>query len=408
MVIEIDEIFVGVDISKDSFETAIKDFEKNLLVKTSSYKQDLHGMENFINNMETTKNVMKADILIGMEATGIYHLALYNELGKRGYKVRIFNALELVKYHKGKIRKTKTDKIDAELIADALIYEGYKPLKENTPKDIATLREYCRIRERIIRKLSICKVQAIRNLDTVLRGYDKVFDDTFCKTSKHVLKKHLKIGGIKVPVKDEMIKLLNKYMNMAKAKDKANKICNTFQNVLIVDHLIKPDIYELYFLMDQMELLEKQLTRIQKKLEKALSSTKSKIVTIPGVGIVTGATILSEIGNINNFDSPTKLVAFAGLDPTVKQSGKFKANNTNISKRGSPALREALYLAAFGSLKSNPACKAVYDRMIARGKHFKVAMCATARKLLHIIYSVLKNNKEFFVPEYLMVNAKPR
>jgi len=396
-----EEAYVGVDTSKDTFEVAIKDCRKNELVKTTNYNQNLQGIDDLIVQIEAVKNTMNADILIGMEATGIYHLPLYHELMKRGYKVRVFNALELVKFRRGKIRKTKTDKIDAGLIAEALIYEEYKPIKAEVPENIGTLREYCRIRERIVYKLSTCKVQATRDLDIILRGYDKLFDDTFCKTSRYILKRYLKRNSIQTPIESDITGLLNKYMNRSRAEDKARKICQVFKNALTVNHLIDPAIYELHLLISQMELLEKQIMKIQNKVEKVFSSIKSKIITIPGVGIPTGATILSEIGNIDNFESATKLVAYAGLDPVVKESGNFKANNTDISKRGSPALREALYLAAFGSLNSNPVCKAVYDRMISKGKHFKVAMCAVARKLLHIIFSVLKNNKDFYIPQYI-------
>jgi len=398
---EMEEIYVGIDASKDTFEVSIKDWRKNLLVKPRSYGQSKEDMEKFLELVETTRRTMGAQTLIGMEATGIYHLPLYNELARIGYRVRIFNALELVKYHKGRIRKTKTDKIDSGVIADALILEGYKPPKEDISENITTLREYCRVRERLVYKLSVCKVQATRDLDTILRGYDKLFDDTFCKTSKLILKKCFRHGRIKMPVEREVTVLLNRYMNKSRAEEKARKICLTFQNALRVDHLIAPSIHELDLLIAQMEMLEKQIKNTEDEIEKIFSTTKSKITTIPGIGTITGAIILSEIGNIRNFESAKQLVAYAGLDPIVKESGKSKASSTNISKRGSPALREALYLAAFGSLQHNPVSKAIYERMKSKDKHFKVALCAVARKLLHIIFSVLKNDRDFYVPSYI-------
>ena len=398
---KMEEIYVGIDVSKDTFEVSIKDWRKNLLVKPRSYVQTRDGMEKFLEHVETTRSTMGAQTLIGMEATGIYHLPLYNALARRGYRVRIFNALELVKYHKFRIRKTKTDKIDSGVIADALIHEGYKPPKEDTSENITTLREYCRVRERLVYKLSVCKVQATRDLDTILRGYDKLFDDTFCKTSRLILKKYLRQKRIKIPVEREVTDLLNKYMSKSRAEEKARKIVLAFQNALRVDHLIAPTVRELYLLMAQMELLEKQIKLTENKIQKVFSTTKSKITTIPGIGTVTGAIILSEIGNIRNFERAEQLVAYAGLDPVVKESGKYKASSSNIYKRGSPALREALYLAAFGSLKHYPVCKLVYERMRSKDKHFKVALCAVARKLLHIIYSVLKNDRDFYVPNYI-------
>ena len=125
------------------------------------------------------------------------------------------------------------------------------------------------------------------------------------------------------------------------------------------------------------------------------------LTSIPGVGEITAATILGEIGDINRFDSPKKLIAYAGLDPSVFQSGKFKAKNNKISKRGSHYLRKALYQASFAGVSKqksgirNATLYQYYTKKFEEGKAYKVALIATSNKLLRIIYGILKNGETF-------------
>ena len=121
----------------------------------------------------------------------------------------------------------------------------------------------------------------------------------------------------------------------------------------------------------------------------------SKIMSVPGIGDTVGPIILGEIGNIDRFSSPKKLVAFAGLDSIVSQSGRFENKTGKISKRGSPMLRQALFLAANVARMNDDVLKRFYDKKRSEGKHHYSALNAVAAKLLRIIYSVLKNNQEY-------------
>ena len=120
----------------------------------------------------------------------------------------------------------------------------------------------------------------------------------------------------------------------------------------------------------------------------------TQITTIPGIDEISGAMILGEIGDIHRFTSPTKLMAYAGLDPSVHQSGKFGGSGGRISKRGSPQLRYILYLAANSARQCDPSFKQYFDKKIAEGKHIRAVITATAAKMLRVVYSVLKENKE--------------
>ena len=139
-----------------------------------------------------------------------------------------------------------------------------------------------------------------------------------------------------------------------------------------------------------MQIMEKMMMQIMEKIN-------SKITTIPGIATITGATILGEIGDIGKFSSAKKLVAFAGLDPITNQSGKFENKTGHISKRGSPQLRSALFMAANVTRQNDENFMDYYNDKIERGKHHYSAVNATAAKLLRVVYWVLKNDKEYKV-----------
>lgn len=121
------------------------------------------------------------------------------------------------------------------------------------------------------------------------------------------------------------------------------------------------------------------------------------ITSIPGVGMPTGAAILSEIGDISRFDSEDKLIAYAGIDATVHQSGQFQGTKMHMSMRGSPYLRLALWQAASMALQHNDELRAYYDKKIAEGKAHGTALGAVCRKLLIRIYVVLKENRPYVI-----------
>ena len=133
------------------------------------------------------------------------------------------------------------------------------------------------------------------------------------------------------------------------------------------------------------------------EIKKLLDKLDSVITTIPGIGPTLGATILSEIGDIKRFNSPVKLVAYAGIDASVTKSGQFEGTHNVMSKRGSPYLRRAIYQAALVAYNNDPVLNAFYHKKRAEGKHHKTCLGAVSRKLCYIIYAVLKANKPYEV-----------
>jgi len=159
-------------------------------------------------------------------------------------------------------------------------------------------------------------------------------------------------------------------------------------------------VFQLRMLIEQIKYIESQVKDTETEIGAIMSELASPIMTIPGIGKITGAVILGEIGGIERFDSPAKLVAFAGIDATVLQSGEFEGTSNRMSKRGSPYLRRALYQAALVAATGknpDPILRAFYLKKLSEGKHHSTCVGAVSRKLCYIIYSVLKENRPFEV-----------
>ena len=393
-------IFVGMDVSKDDFKAAVKDEENKLITPVKTYGHDRLSLEAFDKDISAIKKQLGCSAIYGMESTGIYHLSAYQHLLDAGAHVKLFNGLELKRY-KSSIRKTKTDDLDAQAIAEALLLvrdASYDPASE---PELIKLRELCRVRARMTSKITQCKNQAIRNMDTLCRGYTNLFSDVFLPSSIGIMKATIRSTRL---FKTDIITLENilvKYMPHPAAEKKAELLLDLFQHAVVPEQMKEICVIELHMLIQQYELLKQQVGRIEKRIEKGVKEVNTCILSIPGIGTLTAGIVLGELGNLGRFDNHNQLTAFAGLDPSIKESGR-SSKTGRISKRGSPMLRQALYRAALSASRVNPVCQQLYLRLRAKGKHHKVCMVAVARKLLHIAYSVERNHRDFYVPAYIL------
>jgi transposase len=185
--------------------------------------------------------------------------------------------------------------------------------------------------------------------------------------------------------------------NNYKIKYISERKYSEIRNILINSNNNNAVKYDIDINIETLELLNKQLIKTKSIIEDEYNSIDSKIKTIPGIGTITGSIILSSIGDINKFDSVLKLRAYSGMDPVVKQSGDYNITS-KISKRGNPLIRYALYLSTISAIKFNPVIKRYYTRKKNDGMKGNKLMIACSNKLLNIIYSVLKNDKDFEDP----------
>ena len=390
-------LYVGIDVSKDKSDICIKDQSGNDLIqrfKITNTKADLGKLYETIERIKS-KTQGKIDVVFGMEATGIYSLPLYSALRRDGYKVKLYNPIQTNGFRKMNVRKTKTDPIDAAIIADMLRYSEPPQVNEIKDLNLYQLRELVRIRHRLIEKQTVCKIQMIRNIDMIWPNYVSLMPKVFGTTSITVLKKY------NVPSKmigksfEQFYELVSKASRSKISRTKAEEIYANAGNILIIPEIEPIVSIEIKTLITQLELYNGQIQSVEEKIEQMMKLIDSKIMSIPGIGGILGPIILGEIGNIDRFSNAKKLVAFAGLDSVVSQSGRFENKIGKISKRGSPLLRQALFLAANVARMNDNVLKQFYEKKRSEGKHHYSALNAIAAKLLRIVYSVLKNNKEY-------------
>jgi transposase len=390
-------LYVGIDVSKDKSDVCIKDKLGNDLIKRfiiSNKKADLGHLYETIERIKSNI-VGNSDVVFGMEATGIYSLPLYSALKRDGHKVKLYNPIQTNGFRKMNIRKTKTDPIDSAIIADMLRFS--EPPQVNPIKDLNLyqLRELVRIRDRLIDKQTVCKIQLVRDIDTVWPDYSSVMKRTTGATSIAILKKYSVPSKVRAESFEKFYELVKKASRSKIPPTTAEEIYNHAGNILTIPEIDSIISVEIKTLITELELYDEQIRSIEKKIDTMMELVDSKIMSIPGIGDTLGPMILGEIGDAERFSTAKKLIAFAGLDPIVSQSGRFENKSGKISKRGSPLLRKGLFLAANVAIQNDENLKRFYDKKRSEGKHHFSALNAVAAKLLRITYWVLKNNKEY-------------
>lgn len=167
------------------------------------------------------------------------------------------------------------------------------------------------------------------------------------------------------------------------------------KNSFGVTHCRDTFSFQLRALLEQMRFIETQVADTEAEIHAIMAELDSPITTIPGIGPVLGAVILGEIGDIRRFASPAKLVAYAGIDASVTQSGEFEGTHNRMSKRGSPHLRRALFVASSVAVRFDPDLGAFYQRKRKEGKHHSTGLGAVSRKLCYIIHAILTQNRPY-------------
>jgi len=353
-------------------------------------------IENNQSGMETLLAELKplGEVRIGLEATGHYWLVLYDVLTRNGYSVSVINPMQIAAYRKSGLRKVKNDSTDAVWIADFLRISNAPTSIQEIPI-LMQLRELTRFRFWLLEQIGDCKRKLLTILDRVFPEYEKIFSNVFLTSPRALLQEAVSAQEFANFNLDELTELLATSSRSRFGLEKAKQIQEQAQHSIGVGFLADAVHVEMRCLLAQITLLEEQQVEVEKTVEGLMAQIPQYITSIPGVGAVTGAAILAEIGDIQHFESPEKLVAYAGIDATVHQSGQFEAKQMHMSKRGSPYLRLGLWQAASMSILHNEELKLYYQKKRKEGKAHRVAIGAICRKLLLRIYVILKENRPY-------------
>ncbi|WP_124100049.1 IS110 family transposase [Ruminococcus sp. Marseille-P6503] len=385
--------YCGIDIAKYKHEASVIDINGKTLLDSIPFANDKQGCGKILAVFEKFE-IAPDDVIIGMEATGHYWLSVYAFFLELGYTVKVINPIQSEAFRKMYIRQTKNDSKDSYIIAQIMRFGDYSA-SSLSEENITALRQLSRYRLALVDACGDCKRRVIALLDQVFPEYDKLFSDTFGSSSTELL--------LNCPTPEDMLaistrkltNILNKASHGKFGKEKAEELKAAAKNTFGIAFAKDAFSFQIKQLMQQVVFLENQLSELEEQISNLLHETNQYITTITGIGDVLGAIIVSEIGDINRFERPNQLVAFAGLDVTVKQSGEFSGTKNKISKRGSPYLRRAIWLAAQRAAFCDPVLSEYYQSLRARGKHHLTAVGGVARKLCNIIFVILKENRPY-------------
>ena len=381
---------VGIDIAKRFHEAAIIDRNGKIVVKRIRFANSHAG---FLKLMDAVKK-LDAPTEFGMEATGHYWLPLYAHLRQDGQTVHVINPLQSDALRNMFIRQTKNDTIDALIVAEVIRFGRYCETQV-APENIVALRELCRQRFFVVDMASDFKRKIIALLDQTFPEYEKLFSDTFGKSSMELLANYSTPEEMLSVDTQTLADLLNKASRGRFGLDKAKQIQQTAKNSFGIVLASSSFALIIRQYLEQLKSLESSIAIFDAEIARFMADFDTKLETITGVGTTLAAVIFSEIGgNIKKFSSLPKLVAYAGLYPKSRQSGESKSDG-HMSKRGSPYLRRAVWLAASVAAFKDPAVSLFYQKKRSEGKDHLTAIGHVCHKILAIIFAVLRDNKPY-------------
>ena len=384
-------IYLGIDIAKLNHFASALSSDGEILIEPFQFSNDNDGFHLLLSKLE---GLDKDSIIIGLESTAHYGNNLVRYLVAKNYKVCVLNPLQTSSMRKNNIRKTKTDKVDTFIICKTLMMQDSFRFVSYYDLDVMDLKSLGRFRQKTIKQRTRLKIQLTAYVDEVFPELQYFFKSGLHqKTVYALLKEAPTPEAIASMHMTHLAHLLKSHSHGHFDKEMAQQLRVLAQkSVGANDSALSIQITHT---ISQIELLNDQLKKIENEMTEIMKFNDSVIMTIPGIGYVNGGMILGEIGDIHRFSNPNKLLAYAGLDPSVYQSGNFQAKKTKMSKRGSKTLRYALINAAHNVVKNNSTFRAYYDAKRAEGRAHYNALGHCAGKLVRVIWKMLSDEVEF-------------
>jgi transposase len=384
-------LYIGIDVAKRSHEIAWVDENGQVLRKGLKIGNDRQGFS----QLQTWLEGSPGEKIIGLEATGHYWLALYAFLSELDYAVIVLNPLQVSAYRKTGLRKVKNDPKDGVWVADFIRVFRCQARDASIPTFLK-LRELSRFRFRLNEQIGENKNKLLSILDRVFPEYERLFSSPFLQSSRQLLQKAVSAQEFADFDLQELTDVLQRASRGRFDQAKALEIQQQARSSVGITFLVDAVHLEMDCLLAQIELLEQQRDQVDAKLAELMGEIPDQFITsLPGIGLATGAAILAEIGDVQRFESAEKLVAYAGIDATVFQTGEFEASEHHMSKRGSPYLRHALWQAASMAVRYDAELQAYYQQKLKEGKHHNVVIGAVCRKLLARIFIILKERRSY-------------
>lgn len=376
-------IYVGIDVAKDKHDCLISNSDGETLFPVFSISNDLPGfsilhqrIQSCTDNPETIK--------IGLEATGHYSNNIADFLVNKNYHIFIINPLHTSLYKKSlSFRKTKTDKTDAQSIVSMLMTQKltpYSPVSYHE-KELKSLTRY---RFNLVKDCSRLKVSFSRLMNIIFPELEQIVHELHVVSVYRLMSEYTDINAISKAHLTRLTNLLSKYSKGHYGREKAIQIKEAAkQSIGTCDGI---QTIELQQTLARIHLLQKQIEIIEERIKEIVKKIDSPFITIPGISYITAAIIHAEIGDFSDFSNAEKILAFAGMEPSIYQSGQYSSTHAKMVKRGSKYLRYALYTASKNVSKWDDNFITFLQKKRSEGKHYNVAISHVAKKLVRVLY----------------------
>ena len=382
--------FVGIDIAKNTNWASCLSSDGEIILEPFSFSNDNSGFQKFISKLASLD---KEKILIGLESTAHYGENIISYLFNLNFKIGLINPIQTSNLRRSNIRKTKNDKVDTKIIIKALTLGNFSLI---TSRDINNLKlkGLCRSRRNLVTMRSKAKIQLVSYVDQIFPELSSFFKGNLhLNVSYQLLKQFSSPKDISALHLTKLFNILHDNSRGKYGKSDAIRLRELAKSSVGIDN---PSLsLQIKHAILQIELYDEQIAEVEALYKSILDKMDSPLLSIPDMSYNQAAVIVGCIGDINRFQHSCQLLAYAGLDPSVIQSGNFQARSTKMSKRGSGMLRYSLVYSAHNVVKNNKTFKDYYELKRSQGKSHYCALGHVAHKLVRVIFKMLKSNVKF-------------
>ena len=386
-------IYVGIDVAKDKHDCFIINSDGKVLFKAFSIANNRNGFNDLYQKIESVmEDVTK--VKVGLEATGHYSYNLLGYLIDKGLPTYVINPLHTNLYRKSlSLRQTKTDKVDARTIASMLMSDVNLKSYSDTSYHNEELKSLTRYRFDKVKQRAKLKSSVSRLVCILFPELEKLVPTLHMASVYAMLSE---FPGAKQVANAHLTRFTNLLSKVSKGRY-GKETAIAFRNAArtSIGSNMPAKSLELKHTIKLIQELTSEIDEIENEIKLIMDEINSPILSIPGINYRMGSMIIAEIGDFNRFDSPDKILAYAGFSPSTYQSGQLDGAYSHMEKRGSRYLRYALYNAAKYVCNWDPTFAEYLAKKRAEGKHYNVAISHAVKKLIRVIYHLEKTNQQY-------------
>ena len=386
-------IYVGIDVAKNKHDCFITNSDGEILFKAFTILNNREGFDTLFQKIASVAEDL-TKVKVGLEATGHYSYNLLGFLLDKGLTTFVINPLHTNLYRKSlSLRKTKTDKVDAHTIASMIMSDVNLKSYSDTSYHNEELKSLTRYRFDKVKERASLKSSVSRLVCILFPELEKLVPTLHIASVYSLLTEFPSAYAIASAHLTRLTNLLSESSKGHYGKDTACIFREAARNS--IGSRMPAKSLELKHTIKLIRELDAEIEEIENEIKYIMDEINSPILTIPGISYRMGAMILAEIGDFSRFDSPDKILAYAGMSPSTYQSGQLDNCYAHMEKRGSRYLRYALYNATKYVCHWDESFGTYLAKKRAEGKHYNVALSHAAKKLVRLIYHLERTGQTY-------------